>query len=876
MKYMKASEIRQMWLDFFLSKGHKIEEGASLIPSDDKSLLWMNAGVTPLKKYFDGRVKPVNPRICNAQKCIRTNDIENVGKTSRHHTFFEMLGNFSIGDYFRDEVIPWAFELLTSDKWFQFPKEKLYITYYPDDIDTLNKWVEAGMDKSHLIPCEGNFWEIGEGPCGPDTEIFYDRGEKYGDISPNAIGDEIENDRYIEIWNIVFSQYNSDGSGKRNTYKLLPSKNIDTGSGLERLSCIMQEVETNFDTDLFMPIIRKVEELSGKSYNGDESFKIIADHMRTVRFALSDGALFSNLGRGYVLRRLLRRAVKHGISLGIKEPFLYKLVDIVDEEMGDFYPNLYKTKDLTKKLIEAEEIKFFNTIEGGLINLNEIISKSTTKTISGKDAFLLFDTFGFPLELTEEYAKELGYSVDKAGFDEEMNKQKERARFSQNNQNAFKSQNALYLNFKDESIFTGYESLYEKAKIIKVFEGGIVTDKTPLYAVCGGQVGDTGVIIKDNEKYPITDTLMLPNKQHLMVVENPMLFSEGDIVELYVDKERRAQITKNHSATHLLFKALREVVGDHTSQQGSEVSEDYLRFDFNNFESLKDEKILEIERLVNEYIQGGYTQVTKEMTIDEAKERGAIAEFGERYSSLVRVVDLGVTLDVCGGTHVKNTKDIERFMLLPLSSIGSGIYRAQGLTSSNLDKERKYLEGYFSDREKLINKINNLKNLAISRGLSVRDINIKEYELKGTYADIINLRLLNKELQEEAKSLEKEVNQALDKLSVKSFDEYLKYIDDKSNALILLDNFDKGKIRNLADYLSDNTSGVVVLINDVEDKLQVVIKSKNSSIDASQLLKTTLSKYNGNGGGKSDFAQGSVPTNLSKDALYNDFKEVLL
>ena len=309
MKYMKAEEIRQMWLDFFKGKGHDVEEGASLVPSDDKSLLWMNAGVTPLKKYFDGRVKPVNPRICNAQKCIRTNDIENVGKTSRHHTFFEMLGNFSIGDYFRDEVIPWAYELLTSDKWFAFPKEKLFITYYPNDLDTLNKWVEAGMDKSHMIHCEGNFWEIGEGPCGPDTEIFFDRGEKYGDFTPDAIKDEIENDRYIEIWNIVFSQYNSDGSGNRGEYKLLPSKNIDTGSGLERLASIMQDVETNFDTDLFIPIINGVETISGKTYHGEESFKIIADHIRTIRFALSDGALFSNEGRGYVLRRLLRRAV---------------------------------------------------------------------------------------------------------------------------------------------------------------------------------------------------------------------------------------------------------------------------------------------------------------------------------------------------------------------------------------------------------------------------------------------------------------------------------------------------------------------------------------------------------------------------------------
>ena len=873
MKYMKAEEIRQMWLDFFKGKGHDVEEGASLVPSDDKSLLWMNAGVTPLKKYFDGRVKPVNPRICNAQKCIRTNDIENVGKTSRHHTFFEMLGNFSIGDYFRDDVIPWAFELLTSDKWFAFPKEKLFITYYPNDLDTLNKWIEAGMDKSHMIPCEGNFWEIGEGPCGPDTEIFFDRGEKYGDFTPDAIKDEIENDRYIEIWNIVFSQYNSDGSGNRGEYKLLPSKNIDTGSGLERLASIMQDVETNFDTDLFIPIINGVEEISGKSYHGEESFKIIADHIRTIRFALSDGALFSNEGRGYVLRRLLRRAVKHGISLGIKEPFLYKLVDTVDDIMMGFYPNLLKTKDLTKKLIMAEEVKFFNTIEQGLNKFSDIISKSKD-VISGADAFLLFDTYGFPVELTEEYASERGFEVDLEGFKLEMDKQKERARLNQNNQNAFKSQNAEFLNFKAESIFNGYTELYAKAKIIKVFEQGFVTDVTPFYAVCGGQVGDTGYVVKDGSKYPIVDTLMMPNKQHLMVVENPLLFNEGDEVELFVDKDRREDITKNHSATHLLFKAIREVVGDHASQQGSEVTRDYLRFDFNNFELIKDDKILEIEKLVNKYIQESHQMITVEVSVDEAKRMGAIAEFGEKYGSKVRVVNLGCTVDVCGGTHVNNTKDIERFMLLPISSIGSGIYRAQGLTSKNIDNEKLYLKGYFSDREKLLSKINNLLSLAKEKGLNISYKDESSYELIGSYQDIINLRLLNKNLQESAKALEKEINQELDKLSQKSYDDYLKFIDG-DNAFIALEDFDKGKLRNLSDFLADNiNSGSVVLINNVDSKLQVLIKTKNESLDAASILRSVLSKFNGNGGGKKDFAQGSA-IGTPSDVL-NAFKEVLL
>ncbi len=874
MKNLKAYEIRRMWLDFFKSKGHDIEESASLVPSDDKSLLWMNAGVTPLKKYFDGRKTPKNPRICNAQKCIRTNDIENVGKTSRHHTFFEMLGNFSIGDYFRNEVIPWAVELLTSPEWFDIPKDLLYMTYYPDDKDTFNKWVECGIDPSHLVRCEGNFWEIGEGPCGPDTEIFFDRGPKYGDFTSKAIEDDIENDRYIEIWNIVFSQFNSDGSGNRAEYKPLPKKNIDTGSGLERLACVFQGAETNFDTDLFIPIINEVEKLSGKKYNGESSFKIIADHLRTITFAVSDGALFSNEGRGYVLRRLLRRAVKHGLSLGIKEPFLYNLVDTVVEIMKDYYSNLEGAKELCKKLIRQEEIKFFNTIDSGLEKLADIISKPNG-TISGEDAFVLFDTYGFPLELTMEYAAEKGLSVDAEGYKKMMELQKERARKAQNNGSSFAKQNQEYLDYKEKSVFTGYESLTEEATIIKVFDEGFVTDKTPFYAVCGGQVGDTGKVVKNGQEYAVTDTLTMPNKQHLHIVENPYIFNEGDKVTLIVDEERREQLTENHSCCHLMFKALRNVLGDHVSQQGSEITPETLRFDFNHFESLKDEEILKVEEIVNEFIAKAYPQVTNEVPVEKVKELGAIAEFGEKYSDLVRVVNLGATVDVCGGTHVKNTSDIGKFMVQSVSSIGSGIYRMTGLTKSQVEHEKDYFKGIREDYKKLINKASEIEKKAANEGIDIKFTYKPNEEYSFSYNDVLNLRKGLADLQEAVKSFDKEVNRKIEEKSAGSFKDYESQLGD-NGAVIVLENFDKGKLRQLVDSLAAVKSGITIcLVDKVDSKLQVLVKTTNASKDASAIIKGALALADGRGGGKRDFAQGGTPSDSKIDAIVEFLNEAI-
>lgn len=875
MKKLSANEIRNMWLDFFKEKGHSVEESASLIPSDDKSLLWMNAGVTPLKKYFDGRKTPKNPRMVNVQKCIRTNDIENVGKTARHHTFFEMLGNFSIGDYFRDEVIPWAVELLTSPKWFSIPKELLYITYYPDDLDTYNKWIESGIDESHLVKCYSNFWEIGEGPCGPDTEIFFDRGPLYGDYTKSAIENDVENDRYVEIWNIVFSQFNSDGSGNRKDYKPLPKKNIDTGAGLERLACIFQEKETNFDTDLFIPIIKEIEKISNKKYNGEESFKIIADHLRTITFALSDGAIFSNEGRGYVLRRLLRRAVKHGISLGIKKPFLYSLVGIVEDIMKDYYPHLSLSKDLSVLLIKQEEEKFLNTIDSGLEKLKEIVERSD-KVISGSDAFILFDTYGFPLELTEEYALEKGLSVDKEGYKEEMDAQKERARKANSNQASFAKQKEEYLKYKEKLEFTGYSSLEEDTVIVKVFDEGFLTNKTPFYAQCGGQVGDTGVVILNGQEYPIIDTITLPNKQHLHIVENPLIFKEGDKVKLIVDDERRESLRENHSCCHLMFKALRETLGSHVSQQGSEISPETLRFDFNHFESLKDDTILKIEKLTNEYINNGFTQITKEVSIDEAKEMGAIAEFGEKYSDLVRVVNLGASIDVCGGTHVKNTKDIGKFMIQSIYSIGSGIYRITGLTKNMIEKEKDYFKGFIEEFHKLLNKA-----FEIEKKLSLSNIDKKftyrpKEEYTFSYQDVINMRKELELLQEEVKAFDKEATRLLNESIEKTFVNYKDMLTDKGG-VIGLNEFDRGYLRPLIDYLTSIKPNITVaLVDKVSSKLQVLIKTNKDGVDASSLLKDALSIADGKGGGKKDFASGGAPSDSKYDEVIEFLRSKIL
>ncbi len=578
--------MRQMWFEFWKTKDHEIVPSASLIPVNDSTLLWINAGVTPLKKYFDGTLVPSNRRMASSQKCIRTNDIENVGKTTRHATFFEMLGNFSIGDYFIKEAITWSWEFLTSDDWLGFNPAKLYVTIYPTDEDAYKAWKEVGVADDHIVRLDGNYWEIGPGPSGPCSEIFYDRGEEY---DPNNLGikllqDDVDNDRYIEIWNNVFSMYNAEDGINRENYKELPSKNIDTGMGLERILTVLQNVDSIYDTDLFSPIINRVKEISGRDYLGEMSFKVIADHIRTITFALSDGANFGNSGRDYVLRRLLRRSVRHGKKLGIEEPFIHKLVPTVIEVMKEHYSYLQEHEEKVIDKIKKEEQLFHQTLLEGEKKLNELIKSSNDKTISGKDAFKLYDTYGFPFELTLETVEEMGYTLSKDEFDDSMKHQQELARSARTDVSSMNIQNESLINFKEESRFVGYETMSSKSKIIGIFDGNKMTDsllgegylvleETPFYAESGGQVSDQGTLTINEKTLDVLNLFKGPNKQHFHYVRSDEEIKVGDNVTATIYEEIRNNTKKNHSSAHLLQKSLREVLSDDVKQAGSRVDD---------------------------------------------------------------------------------------------------------------------------------------------------------------------------------------------------------------------------------------------------------------------------------------------------------------
>ena len=862
MRFMKSYEIRQMWLDFFKSKGHQVEPSASLVPQNDPTLLWTNAGVTPLKKYFDGSMRPENPRITNAQKCIRTNDIENVGKTARHHTFFEMLGNFSIGDYFKKEAIEFAVELLFDEKWFGFSKDKIYITYYTEDLDAKNYWMKNGISEDHLIPLDGNFWEIGEGPCGPDTEMFYDRGEKYDKRGKELLEKDIENDRFIEIWNIVFSQFNSKEGVARKDYKELPSKNIDTGCGLERLCCVMQGADTNYDTDLFMPIIKKTEEISGVKYTGQMAFKVIADHVRTVTFAVADDATLSNEGRGYVLRRVLRRASKHAKSIGINKPFMAELVDVVVDIMDPFYPYLHEKKAIVKQIISAEEEKFLSTLASGEKRLENICGESKG-TISGENAFLLYDTYGFPIELTIEYAEEKGLKVDVESFKKYLEEQKVRARNARGNDNSMKGQNEAFLNFKEESRFSGYDTTNQRSKVIGIFDNAVVLDETPFYAFSGGQLSDSGTI----DEIKVLDVVKMPNGQHLHVLErNP--FKIGDIVWAVVDREKRDLTRKNHSSAHLLQAALQHVLGDHVHQQGSLVSSDYCRFDFTNYQNLTDDEIIKIEDLVNEYISEAHNVNTLVLPIEEAKKLGAMALFGEKYGSMVRVVDMGISKEFCAGTHVANTCEVEKFYISSIESIGSGTFRCLAFTSNNaMDKLKESTKNIESTIDTIIAKANELVKKAKEEGIDLQFNYIKRNIDVNGYRYILALRKEVAKCQNEMKELEKDYANKKSQNALKSLDKFDK--DIKNNKLIVeCDVLDSNLLKDMATALRNNKNlDVVLLASKDENKVTFVCATK-APYNASQIVKEATSITGGGGGGKPDLAQaGGKNPLLLNDAL---------
>ena len=872
MRELSSRQIREIWLKFFEERGHNIEESASLIPNNDKTLLWINAGVAPLKKYFDGSVIPKNPRIVNAQKCIRTNDIDNVGKTARHQTFFEMLGNFSIGDYFRDEIIPWAWELMTSKKYFGFDKDKLYMTIYPDDQETKIAWMNEGVKESHIIKTDYNFWEIGTGPCGPCTEVFYDRGIEYGDIDISVIEKDIENDRFVEFWNIVFSQYNSKQGLLRKDYPELPSKNIDTGLGYERLVCLLQNKETNFETDLFMPLINQLEQFTGIKYTGQVSYKVIVDHVRTVVFAVSDGAVLSNEGRGYVLRRLLRRAVKHGKQLGLNESFLYKMVDTIISTMGYYYPYLSDHRDLTVKVIKLEEQKFFETLVQGQKILDEIININKSNIITGEVAFTLYDTYGYPLELTEEIAEEKGLTVDREGFNIEMEKQKDRARSARKNVTSMKNQNEEYINFKEESVFTGYDSLTENTVVIKSFEEGVVLEKTPFYAESGGQVGDKGIIFKGDKSYLVLDVQKLPNGQFIHFIEDNDLI-DGDKVKAAVDEETRSLTKYNHSATHLMFGALREIVGDHVSQQGSQVTSETLRFDFNNYDNLSDETLLEVERKVNELINENIEVSISEKSIEEAKALGAIAEFGEKYGDVVRVINMKYTVDLCGGTHVHNTGEIAKFAIASIESKGSGIYRIVGHANRAIENIRNQFVGFHKEMDKLMIKVEKLLLEAKENDIGISFSFIRNEEIIGSYQDIINKRKEFAKLQEEVREFEKKYKELVKESVFKKIDEYL--LQEENGKIILrTENIDKDSLKPLADLLLEKlVKGFVFIANVSNNKVTFIAKS-NTDIHAGNIAKAAAIITGGNGGGRPDMAQAGGRDISKVDEALSKVKEL--
>src|SRR5690625_3349627 len=868
MKKLTSSEIRSMFLEFFKEKGHKVEKSASLVPVDDPTLLWINSGVATLKKYFDGSVIPENPRIASSQKSIRTNDIENVGLTARHHTMFEMLGNFSIGDHFKEEAIEWAWEFLTAEKWLALDPDKLYVTVHTEDKDAREIWEnKIGLPKDHVLDEDENYWDIGVGPSGPQTEIFYDRGPENNDLpadDPESYPGG-ENERWLEIWNLVFSQYNHLPDG---TYEPLPNKNIDTGMGLERIVSVMQEAPTNFETDLFMPLIHKVEELSGKEYKtaGDlqQSFKVIADHIRAVTFAIADGALPSNEGRGYVLRRLIRRAIMHGRKLDINEPFLTELVPVVGEIMGDFYPNVLTQESFIIQVIQKEENRFHETLSEGLDHLVEVFEQLTDKKeelVTGKDAFLLYDTFGFPVELTEEYAKERGFSVDLEGFSQEMEKQRERARAARGDDQSMKAQSGVLSELETDSEFVGYTELKVSSELKAIIfedqfvekvdgrrKAQLVFEDTPFYAEKGGQVGDKG-IIRDNDGNlvgRVVDTQVAPAGQNLHFVETIEPLKIGENYRLEVNILRRMLIERNHTATHLLHQALKDVVGPHVNQAGSLVTADHLRFDFTHLEQVTSEQLEEIENIINEKIWEAHPVETTVTSLDKARQMGAMALFGEKYGEVVRVVSIDdYSIELCGGTHVKNTSDIGLFKITTESGIGAGVRRIVARTSEGAMK-------WVEDQLEILSETAQLTKAQTIERVTER--------VKSLFSELQELRRENESLY--ARLANEQASNLFD---------HPETIGDFTIIAEQVEAKDMDQLRQMADkWKETNSSDILVLALALDDKVNMLTamndKALSSGLKAGDLIKKIAPKIGGGGGGRPEMAQagGKNPAGIQE------------
>ena len=860
-----VNQLRKMFLEFFESKGHLAMKSFSLVPHNDKSLLLINSGMAPLKPYFTGQEIPPRRRVTTCQKCIRTGDIENVGKTARHGTFFEMLGNFSFGDYFKNEAIEWSWEFLT--EVVGLDPDRLYPSIYEEDEEAFEIW-----NKKMGIPAErifrfgkaDNFWEHGSGPCGPCSEIYYDRGEKYGCGSPDCtVGCEC--DRYMEIWNNVFTQFDNDGHGH---YSELEQKNIDTGMGLERLASVVQDVDSIFDVDTLKAlrdhICRLADTEYGKDAQADISIRVITDHTRSVTFMISDGIMPSNEGRGYVLRRLLRRACRHGRLLGIEGSFIPELAQTVIEGSKDGYPELEEKKDFILKVIAKEEDQFNKTIDQGLGILAEMTAKmeaEQTTTLSGADAFKLYDTYGFPIDLTKEILEEKGMQVDEEGFHAFMEVQRKTARAARGETNYMGADVTVYESIDPSitSTFVGYENLAWKSpitvltsdtEIVEALSDGqrgtVFAEETPFYATSGGQEADTGIIRTAEGEFKVEDTVKLLGGKigHVGVVIKGMI-KTGDQAELCVDAEKRALSARNHSATHLLQKALRTVLGTHVEQAGSSVNEDRLRFDFSHFSAMTAEELQKVEEIVNEQIVAGLPVKVENMPIEEARKTGAQALFGEKYGDVVRVVNMGdYSIEFCGGTHVKNTNEIMAFKILSESGVAAGVRRIEALTSKGLIR-------YYDNLEKKLNEA--------AKVLKATPDNLAE--------KIAHLTAENKALHSEVESLKS-------KLAQDAMGDVMNQVQEIKGVKLLaaeVDGVDMNGLRDLGDQLKEKLGdGVVVLASGNDGKVSLMVTATDAAMKqgahAGNLIKAIAGLVGGGGGGRPNMAQagGKNPAGIQE------------
>lgn len=850
MKYMTGNEIREKFLKFFQDRGHLMLPSASLIPQDDPTLLIIGAGMAPFKPFFTGKMKPPSPRITTCQKCVRTGDIENVGRTARHHTYFEMLGNFSFGDYFKKEIIPWSWEFLTKE--LELPADKLYITIHTEDDEAFDIWRSVGVAEDHIVRLADNWWEIGSGPCGPDSEIHIDLGPERGCGKPTC-GPGCDCDRFLELWNLVFTQYNQMPDG---TYPPLKSKNIDTGAGLERLASVIQGKPSNFETDLMFPIIEYACKVAGVEYgknkNTDVSLKVIADHARSMTFMIGDGILPSNEGRGYVLRRILRRAVRHGRLIGISDKFLAGAVDVVISMFGHVYTNLAEKREYIQKVIDMEENSFLRTLKQGCELLNDEITKlkAEGKTqLDGAAAFKLNDTFGFPWELTEEILAEEGLTMDKEGFDAALEVQRQMARDARND----KAGRPVVYNTTDINVADlKVDESAVNGKIVKIYpaqdaqsienaadgtEVAVICDVTAFHAEGGGQLGDIGTITAATGKIDVTVTKKLPDGAIIMlgnVVEG--VVAVGDEVTFAVDTKRKMDIARNHTATHLLHAALKQVLGSHVNQAGSYVGPDRLRFDFSHFSQVTEAELKEVEAIVNEQILAGQNVQIEELPIEEAKKRGATALFGEKYGDIVRVVTVPhFSMEFCGGSHVANTAQIGMFKIVSEGSSGAGVRRIEAVTGHGA-------VAHVNATEEMV------KGLAASLKCRVNDVPAR---LDALHAEL-------KSVQKKADELAAEIAKA----QVSNVAEQVKEIKgvpvlaQKVNA----DSVDA--LRNLGDQMRDKVGGVVVLAAVMGEKVSILTMATKDAVakgaHAGNIVKAVAKLCGGGGGGRPDMAQAGA------------------